>query len=1466
MLSSTLLLLSVAFEVSARSVNKHGQVIGPDTASNASYDFIIVGGGIAGLTVADRLTEDPAITVLVIEWGPLDNNTNGVLVTGLWNPVPYFWPNIFSIPQPGLDDQVEFVPMGQVVGGGSAINAMFYHRGGKQDYDDWEKLGNPGWGWDGLLPYFKKSENFTRPSPEFSRKHNITWDDSVHGFDGPIHTSYPPYDFAPSKNFWNAALSLGISELKDSDAGKVIGLYTFFKALDPTTETRSYAAIGHYDRVSATRPNYHLLPLHAAAKILFKNKTAIGVNYTSPSTGASSIAYAKKEVTVAAGGIHSPQILLVSGLGPKAVIESLGLKLIVDLPGVGTNMQDHLVLNIDHNFTSNIQPNAGELGSNATYEAEQSALYFSSKKGAYTITRGTGTNTVTLPLKNTTSSYDKIISFARSEDPASILPTTTDRTVLAGYISQRNLILAQYESLNSPIGEISWNTGPKTIIFMLKPLSRGSVTISSPNILDNPVIDYGALTDSNDLELVLTLFKKNREIMAQPEMLVLGPTELAPTGHITDDDELRAALRASIVPTNAHMCCTNPMMKLELGGVVDSKLRVYGVKGLSVVDISTFPIIAVGAPQASVYGTAEKINPAPPSMDETPRAGQVKGIVWRLPATSPSHNQTTNRETNQHFASSQAALVTGAPETGDDVVKSFVDRAKTRARSTAKFNPQFDFDASIFPNLVHQPSNERYIPDRGSRPFEKRKLPNNFRKTLNKPEDDGIYKRAHHANGYTVVEKALLESHNELRIKDSVLADKEKALGEQNSLVQKHEAAIIKKDGQLAARDKLLAENTTLLQEKVALAVEKSYQLGENEKLLAEKSNQLQDKVAELAGKDAWLIAKDAQLKAKDLVLVENDKSLTATTTQLQNRVAELARKDAWIKAKDTEITSKDSLLAANDKTLSQKSTQIRNNVAEMAKMCSLITAKDNQVRAQESMIVGYGKSLVEKATQLENHRKRITAMNAWITSQDSKLHNQSVELKGKNEQLWTKTEQLETQQAELRGKNSLIAAKDARLRDLESKMEETERSQVESEEKLRILTQIISDKDAQLAPNIEMLSTQAGFLADKARTFDSSAQDLGVKDKLIAIQAGQLGEKNRLLAWSTQQLTAKDMTITSQTANLDEKSKLIAYQVEKLAANDTSIASQLASLEEKDQFITSHTAALAEKDSLLAFEIQKSSEIFAAKDQTIIAKTEEVSKMQKSLAAYKALVTSTSAAAEKRNKHIESLKKQVREASVSPPEPEAASRTITPEVGAPLGLLQQISIRLRTAEEQTREAKEALKVKDSELSAVQKQLRLEQIRVKLSTMLPIPVQSASTKVQNTRQAAAKPACLQVPSSNSLKTHVREAMVEVETLSWQTQFFAAKHDFENKEYQYENRKLQDQYRSAANELRSMKKKYKALLALQVPRAHSQKSLGIVSYTALLILVALLILLAWWLTRLSLLNLIDFSQLGKLARA
>ncbi|PGG95816.1 hypothetical protein AJ79_09853 [Helicocarpus griseus UAMH5409] len=574
-------LLSLYFSAAANAhpAAKYARVVDSTTVSKTKYDFIVVGGGTGGLTVADRLTEDPNTSVLVIEYGPFDQGEEDILVPGLYNPGKYLWPNIFSTSQRALNNASSFVPMGAVVGGGSTVNAMMFRAAAAIDYDHWERLGGWGWGWGGMLPYFKKSETFTPPDPEFAKKHNISWDASIHGYDGPIYASFSGYDYPSSKNFWDAAVSLKISQPEGPQEETGSGLCVLLRAMHPETKSRSYSRIGHFvgyvsyfDRVAKARSNYHIITEHAVSKILFDKRKAVGVEYISRETAEVLRTKVKKEVIMAAGSIHSPQILQLSGIGPKALLESLKIETIVDIPGVGQNLQDHLDLKI--NYTC-----------------------------AYTLLRTRGNNIALLPLKNSTtlSTYDTITL-------PPFPPQSTYPSVIQGYDAQRQLLLDSYASYQTSVGSISWDTGPQTTVYMVKPLSRGSVSINSTSVLDKPLIDFGAVTDPTDLDVLLALSRRNREITATPPMQALGPVEGAPAGGIADDDAdgLREAIRASLAPTNAHMCCTLAMMEREMGGVVDGDLKVYGVEGVSVADASWWPVIPAGAPHASIYTAGER--------------------------------------------------------------------------------------------------------------------------------------------------------------------------------------------------------------------------------------------------------------------------------------------------------------------------------------------------------------------------------------------------------------------------------------------------------------------------------------------------------------------------------------------------------------------------------------------------------------------------------------------------------------------------------------------------------------------------------------------------------------------------------------------------------------------------------------------------------------------------------------------
>ncbi|KAH6643036.1 choline dehydrogenase-like protein [Boeremia exigua] len=571
--------------------------------TESSYDFVVAGGGIAGLTVADRLTENPNVTVLVIEYGPLDQREDGVMVPGAYFPVPYLWLPLMSTPQAALEGTSYGVPCGRVVGGGSVVNAMFFHRSDASFYDTCEMLGAQGWSWEDMLPYFKKSETFSRPDLQYAADHNITWEDSAHGFNGPVQTSYAPYDYPGSANFYNGAISMGIQPAQDPGNGNAQGIFRLQRSIDAKAQTRSSARVNRFDQDIA-RPNYHILTNTAVSRVLFKANAAVGVEFIGVANSIHKTVIARKEVIVAAGAVHSPQILQLSGVGSAAYLKRFGIRSVVDLPGVGQNLQDHLVLKVNYNYTSNHFPNSGSLQNNATFATEQRALYNTGRPSAYDLTATTGNLMIQLSLSGWTANSSSIIDLAKAQNPAVLLGGNPDLTVLRGFTKQREAI---QETINTAVvGGVSWNTGPETSIYMTRPFSRGSIAINSTSIFISPLIDYGALTDPTDLEILHAIYRRNRELMSTPAMSVLGPIETFPAPGVNSTNEIKAAIKKALAPSNAHQCCTAAMMSRKDGGVVDPQNRVHGTKRLSVVDASIWPLVVGGGPQASIYAGAEK--------------------------------------------------------------------------------------------------------------------------------------------------------------------------------------------------------------------------------------------------------------------------------------------------------------------------------------------------------------------------------------------------------------------------------------------------------------------------------------------------------------------------------------------------------------------------------------------------------------------------------------------------------------------------------------------------------------------------------------------------------------------------------------------------------------------------------------------------------------------------------------------
>lgn len=338
-----------------------------------TYDYVIVGGGLTGLVVAHRLSEDKlrefcgaqnllicrlirsAGSVLVLETGPITDDINTVIPTlanSINRALQY---KMMSEPDPELGGLSVGVLVGKVVGGGSVINNMAYDRAAAADYHAWERLGNPGWGWKGLLSYFKKSTTFTPPKYT-AEEFNIIWDTSAYGTTGPLQASFPNYDFPDMKVVWEAFRSGGYPTPEEHAAGEAVGAFWIPYALNPDTQTRSDARRTYYDSAKS-RPNLKILNV-SATEILFDGLTANGIQFTDLLDSTSSKVHAKREAILAAGAVFTPKIPQISGICSPDVLKAAGVKIKKDLPAVGANLQDHPNANTIWDLSNLSTPNS----------------------------------------------------------------------------------------------------------------------------------------------------------------------------------------------------------------------------------------------------------------------------------------------------------------------------------------------------------------------------------------------------------------------------------------------------------------------------------------------------------------------------------------------------------------------------------------------------------------------------------------------------------------------------------------------------------------------------------------------------------------------------------------------------------------------------------------------------------------------------------------------------------------------------------------------------------------------------------------------------------------------------------------------------------------------------------------------------------------------------------------------------
>ncbi|KAJ7758743.1 alcohol oxidase [Mycena metata] len=570
-------------------------------------DYIIAGGGLCGLVLAARLSEDPSVFVCVLESGSEAFHDENIDVPAnlaqTWGNPNYDWA-MFSTPQKEASGRPIFLPRGKGLGGSTLINVMELTRASSVEYDAIEKLGNPGWNWNEFLKYFKKSESFAY-SPQEAEAYGMHFDGNAHGTDGPLKKTFPRCMDMLAQPALQTADILGIHRNPDPSAGDNRGIFVATKSID-TNATRSSAASAYYEP-NKTRPNLAILSGARVVRLLTGKDAGSGivirgVEYLKGD--ALNVLEASKEVILCAGSYETPKILELSGIGDPSILRKLGIPVVHDLKSVGANHQDHLVFT----FTSRLN------GKVETYDSMQDPEVAKTQKELYTEAR-TGLLSATpslfafLPL-HTVDKDDIILDSARNLKLAD-----------ANAAAQKTFKLQQEWLVDDRIPWIDINfidrfmPGPgatfeprayMTInVMLLHPFGRGSVHITSSDPLQNPAIELNIFDNNVDLDMFVETYKFAREFLTTGPLGALVEEEICPATELKTDDDIKDFLRQS-VGSSFHPVGTVGMLPEKDGGCVDAELKVYGTANLRVVDASIIPINISAHLQATLYAIAEK--------------------------------------------------------------------------------------------------------------------------------------------------------------------------------------------------------------------------------------------------------------------------------------------------------------------------------------------------------------------------------------------------------------------------------------------------------------------------------------------------------------------------------------------------------------------------------------------------------------------------------------------------------------------------------------------------------------------------------------------------------------------------------------------------------------------------------------------------------------------------------------------
>jgi len=526
-----------------------------DTNNMTEFDYIVIGGGSAGSVLAGRLTEDPNLSLCLLEAGGGGNSWMINTPVGAVVIMPTKINNwaLETVPQAGLNGRKGYQPRGKCLGGSSATNAMAYIRGNRKDYDDWAALGNTGWSYNEVLPYFKKAENNERIHNEF------------HGQGGPLNVSELQTDNPLQQTYLAAAREVGYPLNDDFNGAEQEGLGVY--QVTQKNGERWSAAKGYLFPHMDNRSNLHVEINALAQRIIFENGRAVGVEFKQ--NGIKKTIRAKREVIVSAGAFQSPQLLMVSGIGDRAELEAQGIAVVHHLPGVGKNLHDHPDFVFGYQ-SKNSQDSFGVSVGGSFRLLGQIQQYRKNRRGMIS------------------SNFAECGGFLKSK-PSLSTPNLQLHFVIA---------LVDNHARTMHMGH-----GISCHVCLLNPRSRGTVKLSGPTMDDTLLIDPNFLGDPADVEDLVDGFKITKKLMDAEAFKDTISKDLF-TANVQTDDDIRAILRAR-VDTVYH-----PVGSCKMGvddmAVVDPTLKVYGIQGLRVVDASIMPTVVNGNTNAPTIMIAEK--------------------------------------------------------------------------------------------------------------------------------------------------------------------------------------------------------------------------------------------------------------------------------------------------------------------------------------------------------------------------------------------------------------------------------------------------------------------------------------------------------------------------------------------------------------------------------------------------------------------------------------------------------------------------------------------------------------------------------------------------------------------------------------------------------------------------------------------------------------------------------------------